>query len=104
MSESNCKNVQGQFALLLYGELSFDEEERVESHLDGCTECRAALVRQRALHEALDGVAVTPSPALLSRCREDLTQLLGQREACLRDGLRGGGKWPLAGRSSSCGP
>jgi len=81
MSESfkqhgNCKDVQGQFALLLYGELSFDEEERVESHLDGCAECRAALERQRSLHEALNGVAVTPSPALLSRCREDLTQLL----------------------------
>jgi hypothetical protein len=81
MSESfeqheNCEKVRGQFALLLYGELSFDEEERVESHLDGCAECRAALQRQRALHEALDGVAVTPSPALLSRCREDLTHLL----------------------------
>jgi len=78
MSELNCKNVQGQFALLLYGELSFDEEERVESHLDGCAECRGALERQRALHDTLDGVAVTPSPALLSRCREDLTHLLGQ--------------------------
>jgi hypothetical protein len=78
MSEFNCKNVQGQFALLLYGELSFDEEERVESHLDGCAECRGALGRQRALHDALDGVAVTPSPALLSRCREDLTHLLAQ--------------------------
>ena len=76
MSELNCKNVQGQFALLLYGELNFDEEERVESHLDGCAECRASLQRQRALHDTLDGVAVTPSPALLSRCREDLTQLL----------------------------
>jgi hypothetical protein len=80
MSELNCKNVQGQFALLLYGELSFDEEERVESHLDGCAECRAALQRQRALHDALDGVAVAPSPALLSRCREDLTELLGQQK------------------------
>jgi hypothetical protein len=72
----NCEKVRGQFALLLYGELSFDEEERVESHLDGCAECRTALQRQRALHEALDGIAVTPSPALLSRCREDLTQML----------------------------
>jgi HEAT repeats/Putative zinc-finger len=76
----NCKNVQGQFALLLYGELSFDEEERVESHLDGCAECRTALQRQRALHDALDGVAVSPSPALLSRCREDLTDLLGHEK------------------------
>jgi hypothetical protein len=72
----NCDDVRGQFALLFYGELSFDEEERVESHLDGCAECRSALERQRALHDALDGVAVTPSPALLSRCREDLSELL----------------------------
>jgi hypothetical protein len=76
MQHGNCKDIQGQFALLLYGELNFDEEEQVESHLDGCTDCSAALERQRALHEALDGVAVTPSPALLSRCREDLTHLL----------------------------
>jgi len=72
----NCEKVRGEFALLLYGELSFNEEERVESHLDGCVDCRAALERQKALHNALDGVAVTPSPELLSRCREDLTQLL----------------------------
>ncbi len=76
----NCEKARGQFALLLYGELSFDEEERVESHLDGCAECRGALGRQKALHDALDGVAVTPSPALLSRCREDLTQLLEQEK------------------------
>lgn len=81
MSESfeckpNCKNAREQFALLLYGELSFDEEERIESHLDGCAECRAALERQKALHDAVDAAAVTPSPALLSRCREDLAELL----------------------------
>ena len=77
MSESlNCKNIQGQFALLLYGELSFDEEERIESHLDGCAECRSALGRQKALHDALDAAAVTPSPALLARCREELGELL----------------------------
>ncbi len=45
-----------QFALLLYGELSFDEEERVDAHLDGCAECRAALEREKSLHAAFDGV------------------------------------------------
>ena len=85
MSESlkqngNCKNVREQFALLLYGELSFDEEERVESHLDGCADCGAALKRQRSLHDALDAVAVTPSPALLNRCRQDLTELRGHEK------------------------
>jgi len=76
MSEMNCKNIRDQFALLLYGELSFDEEERIDSHLDGCAECREALARQKVLHEAVDAAAVTPSPALLNRCREDLAELL----------------------------
>jgi hypothetical protein len=72
----DCAAVRDQFALLLYGELSFDEEEQVESHLDGCVECRRALERQKALHEAVDSLAVTPSPALLSRSREDLSARL----------------------------
>ena len=41
-----CTEARDQFALMLYGELSFDEEERVESHLDTCSECRAALEHQ----------------------------------------------------------
>jgi hypothetical protein len=52
--------------------LSFDEEERVESHLDACAECRAALQREKALHAALRTVEVDSSPALLHQCREDL--------------------------------
>jgi hypothetical protein len=77
MSEAlNCEKVREQFALLLYGELNFDEEERIESHLDGCAQCRSALERQKALHEALDAAAVTPSPALLMSCRQHLAELL----------------------------
>jgi hypothetical protein len=68
----NCEEVRGQLALMLYGELSFDEEERVESHLDRCMECRQTLERQRLLQDAVDATAVTPSPALLNACREDL--------------------------------
>jgi hypothetical protein len=71
-----CAAARKQFALLLYGELSFDEEERVESHLDHCVECRRMLEREKALHLAMDAVEVRPSPALLSRCREDLSELL----------------------------
>jgi hypothetical protein len=74
--EMNCAAARDRFALLLYGELTFDEEERVESHLDVCADCRAALEREKALHAALDAVEVRPSPALLSRCREDLSELL----------------------------
>jgi hypothetical protein len=56
--------------------LSFDEEERVDSHLDVCAECRAAFEREKVLQAAMDAVEVRPSPALLNRCREDLSELL----------------------------
>ena len=60
----DCTQARMHFALLLYGELSFDEEERVETHLDGCVDCRATLDRQKALHAAFDGLAVEPPPSL----------------------------------------
>jgi hypothetical protein len=71
-SMSDCLAIRDQLALLLYAELSFDEEERVEAHLDSCAECRAALERQRAFHRAFDTIEVQPSPSLLRECREDL--------------------------------
>jgi hypothetical protein len=70
-----------QFALLLYGELSFDDEERVEAHLDGCQACREALQRERALHAAFDSIEITPSPSLLRECREDLRIRLMEESA-----------------------
>jgi len=77
----DCKSVRDQLALLLYGELSFDGEERVESHLDVCEECRAALQREKALHAAFDGVEITPSPSLLHECHEDLKIRLMEEES-----------------------
>jgi hypothetical protein len=69
---TNCSDIRVQLPLLLYGELSFDEEETVESHLDVCPECRASLERERELSAAFHQVAVEPSPALLRECRENL--------------------------------
>jgi anti-sigma factor RsiW len=71
-----CDEARAQFALLLYGELSFDEEDRVETHLDACADCRAALDREKVLHAALDGVAIEPPPSLLRECRADLAARL----------------------------
>src|SRR5277367_1156463 len=71
-----CTNVREQLALLLYGELSFDQEERLESHLDSCADCREALLREKAAHAALDSIEVLPSPSLLRDCREDLRMRL----------------------------
>jgi hypothetical protein len=70
--ENNCAAVKELFPLYLYGELSFDDEESVESHLDGCAGCGKALERQRDVQMALDNIAIEPSPMLLRSCREEL--------------------------------
>jgi hypothetical protein len=71
-----CTEVRNQLAMMLYGELSFDEEEIVETHLDACAECRAALERQRELHVAFDRLQVEPPPSLLRECRAALGEQL----------------------------
>jgi len=90
MSEDvTCKTMREQFALLLYGELSFDEEERVEAHLDACQPCRVALEREKSMHAAFDNVEITPSPTLLRECREDLRVRLTEEEASPRPARAG---------------
>lgn len=75
----DCGVAREQFPLMLYGELRFDEEERVDAHLDGCAECRAAFERARSLHVALASVEIEPSAGLLRECREDLSgRLMGE--------------------------
>jgi hypothetical protein len=69
-----CEKVRMQLALLLYGELSFDEEEAVDGHLEGCAECRAALERERELHAALDQVEIEPSASILWESRRNLQE------------------------------
>jgi hypothetical protein len=76
-AKNSCTYVREQLAMLLYGELSFDEEEVVETHLDACTECRGALDRQRELHGAFDRLQVEPPPSLLRECRAALGGQLG---------------------------
>ena len=79
--DQNCVATREQLPMLLYGELSFDEEETVESHLDDCAACRSALERERELSAAFDQVAVEPSRALLQACREDLAARLALEPA-----------------------
>jgi hypothetical protein len=71
--EITCTGAREQFALLLYGELDFDQEERIDSHLDVCGECRTALAEEKATHAALDSIEIGVSPALLRECRENLS-------------------------------
>lgn len=70
----NCEEARIQLALYCCGELSFEEEECLEQHLDACAGCRAERERVEALTSILDrhGEAEMPS-GLLAQCRRDLS-------------------------------
>jgi len=67
-----CDSVSKLIPLYFYGELTPDEEDRLEDHLHNCAECTAAMSRQRALAEALDQRQADLPPVLLEDCRADL--------------------------------
>jgi hypothetical protein len=73
---NTCEKIRTQLGLLLYGELSFDEEEAVDAHLEGCAECRTALERERELHAALDGQQIEPPASALWESRQNLQRLI----------------------------
>ena len=39
----NCDTAAKQLPLMLYGELTFDEEELLQQHLESCGSCRSEL-------------------------------------------------------------
>jgi hypothetical protein len=75
-----CEKVRPQLSLLLYGELSFDEEETVDAHLESCAECRAALERERALHAAFDRVEAEPPASVLWDARQNLRERIAAEQ------------------------
>ena len=81
MKNDSCEAVRAQLGMLLYGELSFDEEETVDRHLEGCAECRAALERQQELHAALDEAEVEPPASLLWESRRELQDTIAAEHA-----------------------
>jgi HEAT repeats/Putative zinc-finger len=68
----NCDAVTKQLSLLLYGELTFDEEEAVQQHLDSCAMCQRALESTTVLHRSIDTAELGPDPLLLETCRRNL--------------------------------
>ena len=49
-----CDDARRQLSLMLYGELSFDDEEAIHQHLEACEPCRSSLGQVRAVHARLD--------------------------------------------------
>jgi len=68
----NCDWVAKSIPLYFYGELTAEEEERVEAHVDECAGCARELERQRQLAAALDRRQLEPASQLLEECRADL--------------------------------
>jgi hypothetical protein len=68
----NCDSIQKLLPLYFYGELTPDEEERVEEHTHECPACTGELAQQRTLAAALDRRNMVAAPALLEDCRSDL--------------------------------
>ncbi len=89
----SCEAIRKQLAMLLYGELSFDEEETVDQHLEGCAECRAALERERALHAAFDQAEAEPSASVLWESRQNLQRRIAAEHAPPGQFLKGAGWW-----------
>jgi len=71
-----CEEVRTTLPLFLYGELSFEEEERLEIHIDECAACRDALAEEKALFQSLDAAELKPSQNLLDQCRASLHESL----------------------------
>ena len=68
----NCETAKLQLVLSAYGELSFDQEEILEQHLDTCAGCAAERIKLEKLGALLDqGEAGIPA-GLLARCRREL--------------------------------
>ena len=78
---NTCEKVREQLSMLLYGELSFDQEETVDAHLESCAECRAALERERELHAAFDQVEAEPPASVLWESRQNLQRQIAAEHA-----------------------
>jgi hypothetical protein len=69
----NCEAVNRNLSLFLYGELSIEEEQEFQDHIEACGTCRGAFEQEKAIHELLEQREKLPPPALLSQCRHDLS-------------------------------
>ncbi|HZL57751.1 MAG TPA: HEAT repeat domain-containing protein [Bryobacteraceae bacterium] len=79
----NCAEVIRQIPFYCYGEVDSDAEERIESHLAECPNCRNELAQHRSFLELLDARADArqndSAASLLAACRNSLRQTLSSR-------------------------
>jgi hypothetical protein len=86
-----CDEAARMLPLYLYGELGFDEEERLELHLDGCEPCRRQVDRQRKMNDLLDAAGARIQDGMLTSAR------LESRARLKREPGPQGGWWAHVG-------
>ncbi len=102
----NCEWVTKNLSLFLYGELSLEEEQGFQDHVESCAACRKTFEAEKALHEILDQREIEVPPGLLARCRAGLGAQIEHAAprhegwfAALTNLLRGGSTlWAAAAR------
>jgi HEAT repeat protein len=88
----DCEKNREPIVLLIHGELAGAQRREMETHLQACATCAAAMDEERRL----SGLVARPpeeepSPELLRRCRDDLHRALGaERTAAPRAGATAG--------------
>ncbi|MFN7994685.1 MAG: HEAT repeat domain-containing protein [Bryobacteraceae bacterium] len=76
----NCDLVTKLIPLYFYGELSPEEEDRIEQHFDACTSCAREAEWERSLAVALDRRRQEPSGSFVADCRQDLMRAVYRDE------------------------
>jgi len=66
------------FSSLLYGELTFEEEDKLRQHLETCGRCLDDFEREQRLHQALDRYQAEIPGTLLAECRRSLREEIGE--------------------------
>jgi hypothetical protein len=67
-----CDEAKSAIPLFLYNELSFDDEDRLESHLAECDICRRELAKEQLLHRAVDQAELGVTSDFLMQARQQL--------------------------------
>lgn len=76
----NCEYVKDNVELYVFGELGFDEEDRIEAHATECKACHQLIEDHRAMLRLMNEVEVEPPPQLLNECRQGLSLHLRARK------------------------
>ncbi len=85
----NCESVKKNAALFLYGELTIEEEQAFQDHIETCADCGREFETEKRVQAALSRNEVAVDPALLARSRRDLALRL-ENARTRRAGL---GEW-----------